>query len=110
MDDQDDLLRYYMNELASLRSGAAEFAQSYPKVAGRLELSHGESADPHVERLIESFAYLTGRLQQRLAQEFPQISTSLLEVLYPDLVRPIPPLSVAQFEGDMRQGKLTTGH
>ena len=110
MTEDGDLLRYYMNEIASLRSGAVEFARNYPKVARRLELSRGESSDPHVERLMESFAYLTGRLQQQLDLEFPEVCMSLLEILYPELARPVPPMSVVQFQGDMRQGKLTGGH
>ena len=40
-------------------------AHEHPAVAGRLILSEetGQSQDPHVERLIEAFAFLTARLQ-----------------------------------------------
>ena len=37
-----------------------------------------EVADPHVERLIEAFAFLTGRLQHTLDRDFPEIATELL--------------------------------
>jgi type VI secretion system protein ImpG len=105
-----DLLRYYEQELAYLRTMGREFAQSYPKIADRLELQDGYPADPHVERLIESFALLTGRIQHEMNAEFPEISTALLGVLYPHLVQPIPPLAMARFQIDARRGKFTTGH
>ncbi|HEX4135058.1 MAG TPA: type VI secretion system baseplate subunit TssF [Bryobacteraceae bacterium] len=106
----DGILRFYNDELAWLRVMGREFARQYPMVANRLELQDGHPADPHVERLIESFAFLTGRIQHELDAQFPEITTSLLSVLYPHLVQPIPPLAVARFEIDARRGKFTTGH
>lgn len=110
MKQDPDLLRTYTEELAYLRAMGREFARQHPMVAGRLEIQDGHPADPHVERLIESFAFLTSRIQYQLDAEFPEISTSLLSVLYPNLVQPIPPLSTAQFVIDARRGKFTTGH
>ena len=59
----DELLPYYQRELSYLRRAGAEFAGKYPKIGQRLELGLDESPDPHVERLIESFAFLAARLQ-----------------------------------------------
>ncbi|MGY3179627.1 hypothetical protein ACVW0Z_003003 [Ewingella americana] len=50
------LLDYYNRELAYLREMGAEFAQRYPKVAGRLGMRGIEVADPYTERLMEGFA------------------------------------------------------
>ncbi len=107
---QEDLLRYYKDELTYLRRMGGEFARSYPRVAERLELGHDECADPQVERLIQSFAFLSARLQRDLDGELPQVTTALLGVLYPQLVNPIPSMAVARFEADPEQVKLTTGH
>ena len=107
--DQEELLRYYNSELDYLRRMGGSFAARYPKVAEQLELSPEHCADPHVERLIESFAFLTARIQRQIDAEFPQITTALLGILYPHLVNPIPPMAVARFEVDPNQGKLTTG-
>ena len=49
---RDDLLYYYERELTFLRRMGAEFAQAYPKVAGRLQLEPTKCEDPHVERLL----------------------------------------------------------
>ncbi len=86
------------------------FAESYPKVAGRLELGADASPDPHVERLIESFAFLTARIQQNLDSEFPEIAVELLNILHPHYLNPIPSMTVAAFEVDPKRGKLTSGH
>jgi len=106
----EDLLRYYKDELTYLRRMGGEFARTYPRVAERLELGRDECADPQVERLIESFAFLSARLQRDLDGELPEITTALLGVLYPQLVNPVPPMTVARFDVDPDQGKLTTGH
>lgn len=106
----DGLLRYYTEELTYLRSMGREFARNYPKVADRLDLQDGHPADPHVERLIESFALLTGRIRHEMDAEFPQITSSLLGILYPQLTQPIPPTAIARFGIDAQRGKFTTGH
>jgi type VI secretion system protein ImpG len=105
----EELLRYYKSELTYLRRMGGVFAERYPKVAKRLELGHDECSDPHVERLIEAFAFLTGRLQHEIDSEFPDITSALLNILYPQLTSPIPSMAIAQFNVAKDQGKLTTG-
>src|SRR5215471_18786598 len=105
---QEELLRYYKSELTYLRQMGSVFAERYPKIAKRLELGHDECADPHVERLIESFAFLTARLQHELDSEFPDITNALLDILYPQLANLIPSMAIAQFNLDPEQAKMTT--
>ena len=57
----DRLNSYYLSELDSLRSAGRDFAQAYPNVASELSLSEGEARDPHVEHLVQSFAWMMGR-------------------------------------------------
>src|SRR5438093_3383520 len=94
------LFRYYERELLFIRQLAQEFARQYPAAAGRLLLEPNRSADPHVERLIESFALLTGRVHHKLDDEFPELTDALLNVLYPHYLAPVPSLAVVQFELD----------
>jgi type VI secretion system protein ImpG len=105
----EELLRYYKSELTYLRRMGGVFAERYPKVAKRLELGPDECADPHVERLIEAFAFLTGRLQHEIDSEFPDITSALLNILYPQLTSPIPSMAIARFNVGQDQGKMTTG-
>lgn len=94
----EDLLPHYERELAFLRGHAGEFAKAYPKIAGRLMLSGDVGEDPHVERLIESFALLAARVHKRLDDDFPLFTEALLEVLYPHYLRPFPACAIARFD------------
>jgi type VI secretion system protein ImpG len=107
---RDELLTYYERELTFIRRLAAGFAEKYPKIAGRLLLEPGKSEDPHVERLIESFAFLAARIYLKIDDEFPEITESLLQILYPHYLAPIPSMSIVQFALDPEQGKLSTGY
>src|SRR5947208_15252343 len=95
---REELLPYYQRELTFIRQMAAEFAEKYPKIAGRLMLQPDQCEDPHVERLIESFALLCGRVHHKIDDEFPEITESLLDMLYPHYLRPIPSMAIAQFQ------------
>ena len=106
---RDELLDYYERELTFLRQMGAEFAEKYPKIASRLMLEPDRCEDPHVERLIEAFAFLAGRVHLKIDDEFPEITEALLGILFPHYTRPIPAMSVVEFHLDPEQGKLTTG-
>ena len=105
----DDLLYYYDRELAFLRRMGAEFAERYPKVASRLLLEPTKCDDPHVERLLEGFAFLAARVHLKLDDDFPEVSDALLNVVYPHYTRPIPSMSLVEFHLDQEQGKLAKG-
>src|SRR5262245_54472068 len=107
---RDELLGYYERELIFLRQLGAEFAAKYPKVAGRLSLEPDKCEDPHVERLIEAFAFLAGRIHLKLDDELPEVTEAFLNVLYPHYLAPIPSMSIARFALDPEQGKLTTAY
>ncbi len=106
---RDDLLQYYERELTYLRRMGAEFAERYPKVAGRLLLEPTKCEDPHVERLLEGVAFLAARVHHKLDDDFPELSESLLGVAYPQYIRPIPSMSIVEIQLDPEQGKLMTG-
>ncbi|WP_296218680.1 type VI secretion system baseplate subunit TssF [Pseudomonas sp. UBA2684] len=105
-----ELLDYYQRELTWLRHAGASFAERYPKVARRLELSPGECPDPHVERLLEGFSLLAARLQRRLDDDYAEFSDALLEQLYPLALRPLPSCAIVQFEPDPTKGNLAEGY
>ncbi len=106
----DDLLPYYNRELSYFRRMGAEFAEAHPRIASRLRLGRETAEDPHVSRLIESVAYLTARIRRKLDDDFPEITDSLLGMLYPHYLAPIPSAAVVQFQLDRSEGELTTGY
>ncbi|MCL2419579.1 MAG: type VI secretion system baseplate subunit TssF, partial [Conexibacteraceae bacterium] len=93
----DSFLPHYNRELDALRRLAAEFADANPKVAGRLRMSADAVDDPFVERLMEGVAFLSARAQERLDDEFPEISDALLSVLYPHALAPLPSAAIVRF-------------
>ena len=95
--DRDELLEYYQRELSYLRAAGADFARSYPKIASRLQLGPEGTPDPHVERLIKSFAYLTARVQRSTDGDFPRLTDALLGLLHPQLASSVPAMAIARF-------------
>lgn len=108
METLDPFSDYYQRELDYLRNAGRKFAKEYPKVAKRLDFSGMESSDPHVERLLESFAFLSARLQRTIDDDFPRITNALIGMLYPQLQEIIPSLAIAQFQTSPKVGKLTS--
>jgi type VI secretion system protein ImpG len=105
----DALLPYYNRELSYIRRLAGQFAAAHPKIAARLRLGPESSEDPHVERLIEAFAYLNARTRRKLEDDFPENTEALLGVLYPHYQVPIPSLAIVQFDLAAEQNGLTAG-
>ncbi|HVA51438.1 MAG TPA: type VI secretion system baseplate subunit TssF [Pirellulales bacterium] len=109
---RNPLETYYESELSYIRQLGADFARERPKIADRLLLDRetGKSADPHVERIIEAFAFLTARVQLKLHDEFPELTEALLGTLYPHYLAPIPSMSVVEFEVDPSRANRPQGH
>jgi len=106
---RDDLLLYYERELTFLRDMGAEFAQKYPKIASRLVLEADKCEDPHVERMLEAFAFLAARVHLKIDDDFPEITEALLNILYPHYMRPVPSMSIVEFQVDSEQVNPGTG-
>jgi type VI secretion system protein ImpG len=94
----EQLLPHYERELGYLRRNLREFAERYPKIAGRLLISGEVCEDPHIERMIESFALLNARIAKRLDDDYPEFTEALFEVLYPHYLRPFPSCSIAHMD------------
>jgi type VI secretion system protein ImpG len=94
-----ELLDYYLREMAYLKHAGADFAEEFPQVAARLNFEASDAAgDPHVTRLIESFAFLTAKLQHRIDNVASELTNALIDVLYPNMNRLLPAMSVARFD------------
>ena len=100
--NQDD--RYYRSELNYLDQAGSEYARLYPERADYLGLRDVANRDPHVERLVESFAWLSGKIHQRLDDDFPELTHALTDLTWPHYLRPIPSVALLQFTP--RRGEL----
>ena len=104
------LLRHYENELAFMRDMGAEFATAYPKIASRLGMDGVEVLDPYVERILEGAAFLSARVQLELEQQYPALTSHLLEIVYPHYLAPTPSMMIAAFEPDHENAAWVEGH
>ena len=106
----DDLLPWYNRELSHFRRLSSEFAAKNPKIAARLKLGADGSQDPHVERLIEAFAYLNARTRQKLEDDLPELTDALLHALYPHYLAPLPSMFIAQMTLDEAESATASGY
>jgi type VI secretion system protein ImpG len=86
---------YFLDELDYLREMRRRAAREHWDMARFLA---AEGSDPDVERLFEGFAFLTGRLREKLDDEFPEIIHSLLGMWWPHYLRPLPAMAILRFD------------
>jgi type VI secretion system protein ImpG len=106
-EQMEELLPHYERELALLRQSLQQFAARYPKIAARLAIAGEHSEDPHVERMLQSFALLAARIDVKLDDDYPDFTEALIEVLFPQYLRSIPSCCIAQVRTDAVFEKLT---
>lgn len=86
--------KYYREQLRLLREGAAGFAKEHPALAPMLLAQGG---DPDVERILEGTAWLCGQIHRRLDQTAPDLVQSLLRLVFPHAVLPVPSVTLVRF-------------
>ncbi|MFJ4347717.1 type VI secretion system baseplate subunit TssF [Pseudomonas sp. NPDC089401] len=84
----------FSEELRYLHELGNDFAKDNPQLA-RL-LGKGGS-DPDVERLMEAFAFLTAKLRLKLEDDLPELTHPMLQLLWPNYLRPLPSATIIQF-------------
>lgn len=89
------LNQFYRDELSFLRLQGREFAEAHPQLTRFLS---EQGKDPDVERLLEGFAFLTGKLREKVEDEFPELTHSLLNMLWPNYLRPVPSATIMRFD------------
>jgi len=97
---------YYQDELRYLRDVGPEFARANPEIARYLG---DRGSDPDVERLLEGVAFLCGRIRQRLDDDLPEVTATMMSLLWPHYLRPIPSMSILELtpQLDAMQAPLT---
>ena len=92
---------YYQSELSALRQHASLLCERQPA----LKAFFGQGArDPDVERLIEGTSFLTGRLREKIDDELPEITHGLTQRLWGNYLRPMPSMSIVQFDPLKKSG------
>lgn len=102
-------LRYFEQELRFVRDLAHEFALDHARVANRFGLEKDSCADPHVEWLLDGFAFLAARVQMKLDGELETFTRHLLELTFPTFAAPRPSVGIVVFEPDVARGLMEAG-
>jgi len=97
------MLRYFEEEMRYLREEGKTFAEKHPEQARYLNIDSLNDRDPFVERLFEGFAFLAGRINERLDDELPEYAEGFFSLMYPHFLKPIPSLSIIEFRPDFEQ-------
>ena len=97
--DKNNLLKYYKEEISFLREEGKNFSNEYPEIANKIDINNNiMSADPHTERMIESFAFMVAGLRSKTECNINNISRYISEALYPGLNDVFPSCSIIQFK------------
>jgi hypothetical protein len=103
------LLNYYNRELAvhsrdgaGVREGISENRRALGHRIARVHRSLRRA-------LLESFAFLTARVQMKIDAEFPRFAQHLLHMVYPHYLAPTPPWPWFSFSRASREGALADG-
>ncbi|GLK89274.1 type VI secretion system baseplate subunit TssF [Pseudomonas turukhanskensis] len=96
-------LHYFEAEMRYLREAGKEFAEAFPDRAAQLNLDKSGARDPYVERLFEGFAFLMGRLREKIDDDLPELTEGLVSLLWPHYLRTIPSLSVVELAPELAQ-------
>ncbi len=91
---------YYQDELRYLREVGPEFAQANPEIARFLG---DRGSDPDVERILEGVAFLCGRIREKLDDEIPEFTASMIGLLWPHYLRPVPSMTILEFLPEIEQ-------
>ncbi|PYE85283.1 type VI secretion system baseplate subunit TssF [Phyllobacterium leguminum] len=84
----------FQDEISYLRDVGREFSRLNPKLAKYLSET---STDPDVDRLMEGFAFLTSRVREKIEDEMPEFTYSVISLLWPNFLRAFPPAVLMKF-------------
>ena len=101
---KSEFLKYYKNELNILFEGGKEFSYAYPEIAATLDYDAIDDIDPYVERLLEAFVFLSGRIKERLDKDFTKWTQLVMELVAPSFLRPFPSVCMMQFNDPQSRG------
>ncbi|WP_240042409.1 type VI secretion system baseplate subunit TssF [Photorhabdus khanii] len=91
MNKKESLL---LQELNYMRQLAQEAGKENPHLASFL--SEG-ARDPDIERVMLGYVLLFSRLRQKIEDDFPELTLEILDRVWPQAIRPLPPTSIVQF-------------
>lgn len=103
---EDLTLSYFDAEMRYLRDAAKEFTRLHPEQAREMGLATPGAADETVEQLFQGFAFLMGRVREKLDDDYPELTEGLISRLWPHALRPLPSVCVVEIAPEVDELKL----
>ncbi|MEY0164374.1 type VI secretion system baseplate subunit TssF [Providencia rettgeri] len=86
---------YFTNESEYLKDLAEQVAQEKPQLVNLLS---NKIQDPDSARIIDGLSYLSGNLRQQIDRQFPELTNSLANMLWPNYARPVPSMTIVEYQ------------
>lgn len=88
------LLKYYQKEMSFLSTYISEFSETNNSI----DWLNERSPDPHLQKLIESFALISAKLNYKIDYANSDLNRYIIDMLLPQFNRPIPANSVVSID------------
>lgn len=85
---------YFTNESEYLNDLAEQVAQEKPQLVNLLS---NKIQDPDSARILDGLSYLSGNLRQQIDRQFPELTNSLANMLWPNYARPVPSMTIVEY-------------
>lgn len=92
--DRDSFLGYFEDELGALSDQFKQFGDRYPKSVSASKIAP-RSSDPHINLLIETFAYYAAKMRARVEEIKYAVPETILSNVDPALIEAIPAITLA---------------
>lgn len=90
----EKLFQYYNEELSYLHKQFKFFAKRYPQISSHFSMGTYSIEDPFINQLLESFAFLTARISNKIDEDTQLIAKFALDILYPQHSLATPAMSI----------------
>lgn len=91
---------YFDNELSYLNQLEKIVATEKPQLVTQIS---EKIRDPDAARLLDGMAYLSGNLREQIDRQFPELTNSLVNMLWPAYARPFPSMTIMEYRVDSTQ-------
>ncbi|HEJ9438988.1 TPA: type VI secretion system baseplate subunit TssF [Proteus mirabilis] len=96
---------YFTNESEYLNELTEQVAKEKPQLVNLL--SHNVK-DPDTSRIMDGLSYLSGNLRQQIDRQFPELTNSLANMLWPNYARPVPSMTIVEYHPNYAQCQHAT--
>lgn len=91
---------YFNNELSYLDKLEQYVATEKPQLINQIS---EKVRDPDAARLLDGIAYLSGNLREQIDRQFPELTNSLVNMLWPAYARPFPSMTAMEYRTEATQ-------